>query len=191
MSRPLNVVTVNGSYSTPGKTGALVELIAEEIANQHDVHLEHVAVATLGPGFTDALGREQVSAEVEAKLRAVEQADLVVVGSPVFRGSYPGLFKHFFDLVGQYSLANKSVLLAATGGSERHTLIIDQVLRPLFGFMQAAIAPVGLYASAGDFSGTTLLNPEVYARIEIAVRDLRPRLEFLATQPTPAEDPAQ
>ncbi|MGP6174555.1 NAD(P)H-dependent oxidoreductase [Corynebacterium sp. A21] len=183
MSRTLKIVTLNGSYSLPGKTGALLELIVEEVQQHHEVSVEEISVATLGPGFTGALGRDEVSVEVEAKLKLVEQADLLVVGTPVFRGSYTGLFKHFIDLLDQYALANKSVLLAATGGSDRHTLVIDQVLRPLFGFLQAAIAPVGLYASSGDFSGTLLLNPEVYARIEIAVRDLGPRLNFLASQP--------
>lgn len=191
MSRTLRLVTVNGSYSNPGKTGALLELIAEEFTRHHEVSVEQVAVATLGPGFTTALSRDDVSAAVEEQLALVEQADLLIVGTPVFRGSYTGLFKHFFDLLDQYALANKSVLLSATGGSDRHTLVIDQVLRPLFGFMQAAIAPVGLYASSNDFSGTTLLNPEVYSRIEIAVRDLGPRLNFLATQPPVGDSPDQ
>lgn len=191
MSRTLCIVTVNGSYSNPGKTGALLELIAEEFTRHHEVTVDRVAVATLGPGFTNALSRDEVSAAVEEQLALVERADLLIVGTPVFRGSYPGLFKHFFDLLDQYALANKSVLLSATGGSDRHTLVIDQVLRPLFGFMQAAIAPVGLYASSNDFSGTTLLNPEVYSRIEIAVRDLGPRLNFLATQPPVGELPGQ
>lgn len=185
MTRPLNIVTVNGSYSSPGKTEVLLELIVEEFQKHHEATVLRVAVGNLGPGFTNALSRDQVSMEVEEKLRAVENADLVIVGTPVFRGSYTGLFKHFFDLLEQYSLSNKSVLLSATGGSDRHTLVIDQVLRPLFGFMQAAIAPVGLYASSGDFAGTTLLNPQIYARIEIAVRDLGPRLRFLVTQPAP------
>lgn len=191
MSRTLRIITVNGSYSNPGKTGALLELIAEEFTRHHEVTVDQVAVATLGPGFTNALSRDEVSAAVAEQLALVERADLLIVGTPVFRGSYTGLFKHFFDLLDQYALANKSVLLSATGGSDRHTLVIDQVLRPLFGFMQAAIAPVGLYASSNDFSGTILLNPEVYSRIEIAVRDLGPRLNFLATQPPVGEIPGQ
>lgn len=191
MTRPLNIVTVNGSYSSPGKTEALLDLIVEEFQNHHDATVLQVAVGSLGTGFTNALSREEVSPEVEEKLQAVENADLVIVGTPVFRGSYTGLFKHFFDLIEQYSLANKSVMLSATGGSDRHTLVIDQVLRPLFGFMQAAIAPVGLYASSGDFAGTTLLNPQVYSRIEIAVRDLGPRLRFLITQPAPGQPTEQ
>ncbi|MFQ2466534.1 NAD(P)H-dependent oxidoreductase [Aeromonas caviae] len=57
-----------------------------------------------------------------------------MVATPVFRGSYTGLFKRFFDLIGQDTLTDKPVLLAATGGSQRHALVIDHQIRPLFSF---------------------------------------------------------
>ena len=41
--------------------------------------------------------------------------------------------------------AGKPVLLAATGGSDRHAMVIDQALCPLFGFFQAWTAPMGVY----------------------------------------------
>ena len=98
----------------------------------------------------------------------------------MFRGSYSGLFKHFFDFVGQYALAGKPVLLVATGGSDRHAMVIDQALRPLFGFFQAWTAPMGVYLSNGDFDGITVLNPEAYERIEVAVNDVIPVARLLA-----------
>jgi hypothetical protein len=82
------------------------------------------------------------------------------------------LFKHFFDFAGQYALAGKPVLLAATGGSDRHMMVIDQALRPLFGFFQAWTAPMGVYLTSGDFDGTTVLNPETYERIEVGINDV-------------------
>jgi FMN reductase len=82
------------------------------------------------------------------------------------------MFKHFFDLVDRYALADKPVLLAATGGSDRHALVLEYALRPLFGFFQALTVPVAFYASAGDFDGTVLLNPRVYGRIEVGLADV-------------------
>jgi FMN reductase len=124
--------------------------------------------------------REQLDARAEAAIRAAESADLLIAATPVFRGSYSGLFKHFFDFVGQYALAGKPVLLVATGGSDRHAMVIDQALRPLFGFFQAWTAPMGVYLSSGDFDGTTVLNPEAYERIEVAVNDVLPVARLLA-----------
>ena len=73
------------------------------------------------------------------------------MASPVYRASFTGLFKHVFDFVGQYSLIDKPVLLAATGGSDRHALIIEHQFRPLFSFFQALTLPIGVYASDADF----------------------------------------
>ncbi|MBO0776659.1 MAG: NAD(P)H-dependent oxidoreductase, partial [Actinobacteria bacterium] len=82
------------------------------------------------------------------------------------------MFKHFFDLVDQYALANKPVILVATGGSERHALVLEHALRPLFGFFQALTVPVAFYASAGDFEGTLPLNPEIYSRVKVGLEDV-------------------
>ena len=187
MSRTLNVAVVNGSYSLTGKTQVLVDLIVDHIQSRWPSTIDLSEVARLGPGFTGALSRDELSADVRAHIERVEAADLVIAATSVFRGSYTGLFKHFFDFVGQYALANTPVLLAATGGSDRHTLVIDHELRPLFAFFEAAVAPVGVYASAGDFAGHTLVNPQVFARVDLAVSDIAPWLDrTVASTPEPA-----
>ncbi|MFE4827161.1 FMN reductase [Streptomyces sp. NPDC056672] len=179
-AEPLRVVAVVGSVRTPSRTTALVELVLRTLAAHTPAETRLIELHTLGPAFTGAAEREQVGADVEEALRAVEGADLVIAATPVFRGSYTGLFKHFFDLVDQYGLAAKPVLLAATGGSDRHALVIEHAMRPLFGFLQAWTAPAGIYLSSGDFDGTTVLNPEVYERIEMAVADVVPIARALA-----------
>lgn len=89
---------------------------------------------------------------------------------PVYRASFTGLFKHLFDFVEQYAIVGQPVLLAATGGGERHALIIEHQLRPLFGFFQALTLPVGVYASSADFDGYELrAESAVATRIQQAV----------------------
>ena len=168
MTETFSLVTVNGSPNETSKTGTLIDLAAKAIAERIDVTVTEVRPYDLGPGFTGAAGREEVSADVEQILQTIERADMLIVGSPVFRGSYTGLFKHLFDLVDQYALEDMPVLLIATGGGERHSLVIDHQLRPLFAFFQAHTLPLGIYASGGDFIGTELYNPPVFARIERA-----------------------
>lgn len=177
MTRPLRVVGLNGSYGRPSKTASLVDAIIAEQGRLMPIESRRFDVAFLGAGLSTALDRAEVDAQAEEALRAVEGADLVIAASPVYRGSYSGLFKHFVDLLDQYALADTPVILAATGGSERHQLMLDHELRPLFAFLQAHISPCGVYASDGDFAGGELLNPQVQARIELAVRDLRPLLQ--------------
>jgi FMN reductase len=76
-------------------------------------------------------------------LAAVEAADALIVGTPVYRASFTGLFKHFFDFVEQTALVDVPVLLAASGGSDRHALVLEHQLRPLFSFFQAQTLPIG------------------------------------------------
>jgi len=168
MSHRLSVVAINGSPNDASKTGTLVDLAARAVAERVEVEVAEVRPYALGPGFTGAASRDDVSAEVEDVLRRIEQADLLIVGAPVYRGSYPGMFKHLFDLIDQYALEDMPVMLLATGGSERHSMVLEHQLAPLFAFFQAHIVPVTVYASAGDFIDTTLYNPPVLGRIERA-----------------------
>lgn len=98
-------------------------------------------------------------------LDAIEGADILVVGTPVYRGSYTGLFKHLFDFVDQHSLDSTPVILTATGGSRRHELIIEHQLRPLFGFFRAHSLPVGVYAVDTEFVNYELVDDAVASRI--------------------------
>jgi FMN reductase len=87
----------------------------------------------------------------------------------VYKGSYTGLFKHLFDLVAPDSLVGCPVLLAANGGSDRHALVVDHQLRPLFAFFRALTVPSAVYAAEADFDGYTLDSVAVHARIDEAV----------------------
>ncbi|MBO0787020.1 MAG: NAD(P)H-dependent oxidoreductase, partial [Actinobacteria bacterium] len=94
----LRVVVVNGSPSRPAKTMGLVDVVLATLAGILPVERSRIDVYRLGPGFTGAIERDDVTPDVEAALRLAEQADLLIAATPVFRGSYPGIFKHFFDL---------------------------------------------------------------------------------------------
>jgi FMN reductase len=180
VTRPLDVVIVNGSPNTRSKSVAVARLVTEALDEITPADTRLIDVYRLGDGLTSAIARDDVSETVERELQAIERADVIVTAVPVFRGSYPGMFKHLFDLVDQYALANKLVILTATGGSERHALMIEHELRPLFGFFQALVAPVGYFVSAGAIDGSTILDAEVHSRVRIGLRDVLPRLRELA-----------
>jgi FMN reductase len=168
-SAPLKVVAVSGSLHAPSKTTALVNEILATLAGHIDIESSVIELSVIGPDFTGALVRDDLPESIETVLQSIESADLLVVASPVYRASVTGLFKHLFDFVGQYALIGKPVLLAATGGSDRHALIIEHQLRPLFGFFQALTLPLGVYASDADFTDYRVSNPALQERIELAL----------------------
>jgi FMN reductase len=160
---------VSGSLKAPSRTIELVEEIAAALGTHLDVEFEHIRVNELGPHFAGALNRDELPAEVESALLAIERADVLVVASPVYRASFTGLFKHLFDFVDQYALVDVPVILAATGGSERHALIIEHQFRPLFAFFQALTLPLGVYAHDSDFTNYKISSERLRERLEKAV----------------------
>ena len=147
-----------------------MDLIAEEVLCEQRL----VELGQLAPQLAGATWRSHLPETVERELAAVEQADILVVATPVFRGSYTGLFKHFFDFIDQDALIDKPVLLAATGGSERHALMIDHQLRPLFSFFQARTLPLGVYATDRDFTDYRLQDEALLQRATLAVQRALP-----------------
>jgi FMN reductase len=100
-------------------------------------------------------------------VETVAGADGLVAVSPIFTASYSGLFKSFVDVLDNDLLVAKPVLLAATGGTARHALVIDDQMRPLFAYMRALTLPTSVYAAPEDWGATDLGE-----RIERAAREL-------------------
>lgn len=178
MTRPLRLVAVSGGLQRPSKSAALAEHLLDLIADEVPSTQSMVELGQLAPQLAGAVWRSQLPDAVEQALAAVEQADVLVVATPVFRGSYTGLFKHFFDFVHQDALIDKPVLLAATGGSERHALVIDHQLRPLFSFFQARTLPLGVYATDHDFVDYRLQNEALIQRAGLAIQRALPLVEL-------------
>ncbi|UXB38873.1 FMN reductase [Stenotrophomonas maltophilia] len=187
--RPLRIVAVSGGLQRPSRATLLAEHLLGVIGN--DVHCEHhlIELGELAPQLAGALWRSQLPEAVERQLLAVEHADVLVVSTPVYRGSYTGLFKHFFDFIHQDALVDTPILLAATGGSERHALVIDHQLRPLFSFFQARTLPLGVYATDRDFADGRVRNEPLIERARLAVHRAMPLLA-LARHPVAALEAA-
>ncbi|MDF2865015.1 MAG: NADPH-dependent reductase [Achromobacter mucicolens] len=178
MTHPLRLVAVSGGMQRPSKTTVLAEQLLALIANEIPCEPRLVEMGRLAPQLAGAVWRSQLPDTVERELVAVEQADVLVVATPVYRGSYTGLFKHFFDFIHQDALIDKPVLLAATGGSQRHALVIDHQLRPLFSFFQARTLPLGIYATDEDFADYRLQNDALIQRAGLAVQRALPLVEL-------------
>ena len=176
MSTPLKVVAVTGSTFRPSRTLVLTEALVAELAHRLPIESRIIELGDIARPLGGALSRKELPETVEHELRAIESADLLIVAAPVYRGSYPGQFKHLFDLIGQDALVGTPVLLAATGGSERHALVIDHQLRPLFSFFQSLTLPIGVYAAEADFTDYRISNEALQARVRLAIERALPTL---------------
>lgn len=162
VTRSLAVVTAG--LSRPSSTRLLADQLAatsrrELSALGARVETTVVEVRDHAHDLTDNLLTGSRSPNLDAAMGALASADGLIVVTPVFQASYSGLFKSFFDVVDTSALEGKPVLIAATGGTARHTLVLEQALRPLFVYFRAAVVPTAVYASPEDWTaaepGTT------------------------------------
>lgn len=176
---PLNIVAVSGGLNVPSKTESLVQEILDELAQATPIHVRFIKFSEIGHLLGGAIYRSQLPQRIQDDLAAVEAADALIVGTPVYRASFTGLFKHFFDFVEQTALVDVPVLLAASGGSDRHALVIEHQLRPLFSFFQAQTLPIGVYATDRDFNSDYKIQSDALReRITLAVARALPVLEW-------------
>jgi FMN reductase len=84
-------------------------------------------------------------------IESVAGADGLIAVSPIFNASYSGLFKTFFDVLEAGSLTGKPVLIAATGGTARHSLALEHAMRPMFAYLRSVVVPTAVYAASEDW----------------------------------------
>ena len=91
------------------------------------------------------------TSQLKAVVDTVAGADGLIAVTPVFTASYSGLFKSFFDLIDNTALTGKPVVIAATGGTPRHSLVLEHAMRPLFAYLRAVVLPTSVYAASEDW----------------------------------------
>ncbi|WP_194164977.1 MULTISPECIES: CE1759 family FMN reductase [unclassified Pseudactinotalea] len=176
-----SVVSLSGGFGYPSTTTALTDLLARAAEELDGADLTRLELRDLAGDLPDATLLGLPSERLDRALRAVEQADLIITASPVFRGSYAGLFKAFWDLVDPVAMKGKPVILGATGGSARHQLVIDQAMRPLFSYFGALVVPTAIYAAEEDWAAAGLPTPELADRARRAVAQAADLLPARAT----------
>ncbi|NKL67172.1 FMN reductase [Rhizobium leguminosarum] len=168
----MKILGLSGNVKQPSRTASLVEAIVSAAASKLGFESRTIELVDAAPILFRALRSDQLDAAGRAIIDAVEAAGVLVVGSPVYRASYAGALKHLFDLVDYRALTGKRVILAATGGTPLHGLMIEHQLRPLFGFFNALTLPTSIYATESDFVEYEITSPVLRERIERAVSEL-------------------
>lgn len=164
-----SIIGFSGNLTSPSRTHTFVREVAQHIGREYGRSVATYDIADLGPSFRIANSIADLEDRAKAIVENIEKAELLVVGSPTFKGSYTGLFKHFFDLLHPSALKGKPVLITSTGGGDRHALMVEHQLRPLFGFFEAYTLPTAIYANDRDFADGAPASDPVRARVAQAV----------------------
>ncbi|MDR3515758.1 MAG: FMN reductase [Azospirillaceae bacterium] len=167
----LKLTALSGNLKGPSRTHSLVAAVVAAIAERIPVDRTDIVVGDLAPELGGLVDPAHIPPRVQAAIDAIVGADLLVVGSPVYKGSYTGLFKHLIDFIDPNALIGLPVVLTATGGSLRHALVIEHQLRPLFGFFLAQTVPTGVFALDSDFTAYQLTSPDIQSRVHTTAEE--------------------
>ncbi|MFF2518003.1 FMN reductase [Streptomyces sp. NPDC058086] len=172
----MKLVVVSAGLSVPSSTRLLADRLAAATARHTSVDVQVVELRDLAVEIAHNFTSGFPGRALSAALEAVTEADGLIVVTPVFSASYSGLFKSFFDVLDQDALTGKPVLIAATGGSARHSLVLEHALRPLFAYLRAVVVPTAVYAASEDWGAEGLAE-----RIDRAAGELGRLMEGLGS----------
>jgi FMN reductase len=185
------LVVVSAGLSQPSATRLLADRLASATAAALvvagiEARLEVHELRDHAQDLTNNLLTGFPSPRLRATTAAVIAADGLIAVTPIFNASYSGLFKVFFDVLERDSLAGKPVLIAATGGTPRHSLALEHSMRPLFAYLNAATVPTAVFAAAEDWGDGTAPDGALAGRIERAAGELASAMA-VRRQPSPVD----
>ncbi|MET9618870.1 FMN reductase [Kitasatospora indigofera] len=187
----LNLVVVSAGLGKPSSTRLLADRLAASAAKQSGadrVAVQVIELRDLATGIAHNFVTGFPGAELRAAVETVARADGVIAVTPIFSASYSGLFKSFFDVIDNDALTGKPVLIAATGGTGRHSLALEHAVRPLFSYLRAIVVPTAVYAATDDWgSGGDAHTDELPARIDRAAGELAGLMDRRPAVPRQAE----
>ncbi|MDA5286508.1 CE1759 family FMN reductase [Streptomyces sp. Isolate_45] len=164
----MRLIVVSAGLSSPSSSRLLADRLAAETLGRVAAESEVIELRELATEIAQHFVTGFPPARLAAALDAVAAADGLITVTPVFAASYSGLFKSFFDLLDKDALTGKPVLLGATGGTARHSLVTEHALRPLFTYLRALVLPTAVYAASEDWGDEGLAQRIARAGAELA-----------------------
>jgi FMN reductase len=172
--QPLRLVVVSAGNSDPSSTRMLADRAAArvvEVAQRRglEVTTSVIDLRELANEITTAMLSQLVGPKLRAAVDALNGADGIVASTPVYKAGASGLFTSFFQVLDNDLLIAKPVILAATAGTARHALVVDDQLRTLFAYLRTTVVATSLFAAPEDWSDPTLDGRVRRAALELVV----------------------
>ncbi|GAB3895243.1 NAD(P)H-dependent oxidoreductase [Kibdelosporangium lantanae] len=149
------LAVISAGLSQPSSTRLLADRLAAATRTElGEVDIEVIELRDLAVDIANNFVTGYPGAALQAAIDTVTDAAGLIAVTPVFTASYSGLFKSFFDVIEDTALVGKPVVIAATGGTARHSLVLEHALRPMFAYLRTIVAPTSVYVATDDWGGT-------------------------------------
>lgn len=153
------IAVVTGGLREPSSTRLLADRLAAAVrADLPTAQFKVFELRKYGRSVMDMMLTGFATSDLEQVFEILAGADALIAVTPAFNASFSGLFKSFFDVLPEGTLKDMPVLIGATGGTERHSLVLEHALRPMFSYLHTMVSPTAVYAATDDFGGAGSLG---------------------------------
>ncbi|MFV0286666.1 MAG: CE1759 family FMN reductase [Demequina sp.] len=169
-----HLVVVSAGASDPSSTKMLADRAAQRVTSLarergHDVRVSVIEIRELLPELPQALSSQFMGPKFRAAIDTLVDADGIIAAAPVYKAGASAAFTGFLQVLDNDLLIGKPVILAATAGTARHALVVDEEMRSLFAYLRTLPVPTGLFAAPEDFSSTALTSRIARAAQELVL----------------------
>jgi FMN reductase len=171
---PFALVTISAGTSDPSSSRLLADRIADrtcELAACHGrtVTSNVIELREISADISSALVSQLITPRLQAAIAALGDADGIIASTPVYKAGPSGLFTSFVDILDDDLIIARPVVLAATAGTARHALVVDDQMRSMFGYLRALTIPTALFAAPEDWGDPALNNRIDRAAVELVL----------------------
>jgi FMN reductase len=150
------ITVLSAGLGVPSSSRLLADQLAAATEHQladagYQVTVDVVELRDLAVDIANNFVTGYAAPRLAEVIAGVEATDGIIAVSPVFSASYSGLFKSFIDVLDPKSLEGKAVLLGATGGTDRHQMVLEYAMRPLFSYLRTRMAATAVFAGPQDW----------------------------------------
>ncbi|HEX4063805.1 MAG TPA: NAD(P)H-dependent oxidoreductase [Streptosporangiaceae bacterium] len=145
----MRFVTLVGNPKAGSRSANVAQAATRAVMAAADVQGRHETVDL--SALACRLLLPQASAVIEDAVEEVLAADVLLVASPVFKGTYTGLLKVFLDRLGYRALAATLALPMLVMKHPEHALAVEVHMRPLLVELGATVPTPGLTVMESDF----------------------------------------
>jgi FMN reductase len=176
------ITVLSAGLGVPSSSRLLADQLAASAERQlaaagYDVTVDVVELRDLAVDIANNFVTGYAAPRLADVIAGVEASDGIIAVTPVFSASFSGLFKSFIDVLDPKSLDGKAVLLGATGGTDRHQMVLDYAMRPLFSYLRTRMAATGVFAGPQDWGSVDGGGSSLGERINRAAGEFTRLLE--------------
>lgn len=185
------ITVISAGLGVPSSSRLLADQLAASAERQlaaagYAVDIEVLELRDLAVDIANNFVTGYAAPRLAEVIARVEAADGLIAVSPVFSASYSGLFKSFIDVLDPKSLEGKAVLIGATAGTDRHQMVLDFAMRPLFTYLRTRIAATAVFAGPQDWGNNDDGGSPLSVRVDRAAGEFVALLQDSGPQQKPA-----